>query len=86
MSGLREIAVGTQKTNLAQRFWGIRVDSILKLDRAAKHGDSDENHEEVPQLGASPFNIPQAVVSRPPARIWYPDEEKAKKQQQSNDS
>ena len=32
----RELAVGTQKTTLAQRVWEVRVDSILKLDRAAK--------------------------------------------------
>ena len=45
----RELAVGTQKTPLTQRVWEIRVDSVLKLDRAAKREASDENHEEVPQ-------------------------------------
>ena len=45
----RELAVGTQKTTLTQRVWEIRVDSVLKLDRAAKREASDENHEEVPQ-------------------------------------
>ncbi len=45
----RERAVGTQKTTLTQRVWEVRVDSVLKLDRAAKREASDENHEEVPQ-------------------------------------
>jgi single-strand DNA-binding protein len=45
----RELTVGAQKTNLTQRVWEIRVDSVLKLDRAAKREASDENHEEVPQ-------------------------------------
>jgi single-strand DNA-binding protein len=45
----RELAVGTQKTTISQRVWEIRVDSVLKLDRAAKREASDENHEEVPQ-------------------------------------
>ena len=45
----RELAVGTQKTSITQRVWEIRVDSVLKLDRAAKRGVSQENHEEVPR-------------------------------------
>jgi single-strand DNA-binding protein len=45
----RELAVGTQKTTLTQRVWKVRVDSVLKLDRAAKRETSDENHEEVPR-------------------------------------
>jgi single-strand DNA-binding protein len=44
----RDLTVGTQKTTLAQRVWEIRVDSVLKLDRAAKRQGSEENHEEVP--------------------------------------
>jgi single-strand DNA-binding protein len=43
----RELTVGAQKTT--QRVWEVRVDSVLKLDRAAKREASDENHEEVPQ-------------------------------------
>jgi single-strand DNA-binding protein len=43
----RELAVGTQKPSLAQRVWEIRVDSVLKLDRAAKT-EADENQPEVP--------------------------------------
>ena len=45
----RELTVGIQKTTLTQRVWEVRVDSVLKLDRAAKREASDENHEEVPQ-------------------------------------
>ena len=45
----RELTTGTQKTTLTQRVWEIRVDSVLKLDRAAKREASDENHEEVSQ-------------------------------------
>ena len=45
----RELVVGTQKTTLTQRVWEVRVDSVLKLDRAAKRETSDENHEEVPR-------------------------------------
>ena len=32
----RELTVGTEKTTLTQRVWEIRVDSVLKLDRAAR--------------------------------------------------
>jgi single-strand DNA-binding protein len=45
----RELAVGTQKTTIPQRVWEIRVDSVLRLDRAAKRESTDENHEEVPR-------------------------------------
>jgi single-strand DNA-binding protein len=45
----RELAVGTQRTTIAQRVWEVRVDSVLKLDRAAKREASDENQEEVPR-------------------------------------
>jgi single-strand DNA-binding protein len=45
----RALAVGTQKTTIAQRVWEVRVDSVLKLDRAAKRETSEENHEEVPR-------------------------------------
>ena len=44
----RELA-GTQKTTLTQRVWEVRVDSVLKLDRAAKLETSDENQKEVPR-------------------------------------
>jgi single-strand DNA-binding protein len=45
----REVAVGTQKTSIPQRVWKIRVDSVLKLDRAAKRESNDNSHEEVPR-------------------------------------
>ena len=36
----REIAIGTEKTAITQRVWEIRVDTILKLDRAARGDES----------------------------------------------
>ena len=45
----RELTVGTKKTTVPQRVWEIRVDSVLKLDRAAKRESADENLEEVPR-------------------------------------
>ena len=45
----RELAVGTQKTTLTQRVWEVHVDSVPKLDRAAKRETSDENQLEVPR-------------------------------------
>ena len=44
-----ELTVGTKKTTVTQRVWEIRVDSVLKLDRAAKRESADENLEEVPR-------------------------------------
>ena len=41
----REIVVGEQKAAIQQRVWEILVDSVLKLDRAAKR----ESNEEVPR-------------------------------------
>lgn len=40
------------------------VDSVLKLDRAAKRETSDENQREVPTRGASPHHIPQVGINR----------------------
>ena len=45
----REVAAGTQRTTIPQRVWEIRVDPVLKLDRAAKHESNDNSHEEVPR-------------------------------------
>ena len=45
----RELAVGAQKTAISQRVWKVRVDSVLKLDRAAKRESNDDSHEEVPR-------------------------------------
>jgi single-strand DNA-binding protein len=42
----REVALGTQTTSIPQRVWEIRVDSVLKLDRAAKGASNDHSHEE----------------------------------------
>jgi single-strand DNA-binding protein len=32
----RELPAGTEKATISQRVWEIRVDSVLKFDRAAK--------------------------------------------------
>ena len=45
----REVAVGDQKTFIPQRVCEIRVDSVLKLDRAAKRDSNENSHEEVPR-------------------------------------
>ena len=45
----REVAIGTRKTTIPQRVWEIRVDSVLKLDRAAKREATDDNQQEVPR-------------------------------------
>jgi single-strand DNA-binding protein len=45
----REVAVGPQTTAIPQRVWEIRVDSVLKLDRAAHGPSNDDSHEEVPR-------------------------------------
>jgi len=45
----REVAGSAEKTAIAQRVWEIRVDSVLKLDRAVKRESNDDTHEEVPR-------------------------------------
>jgi single-strand DNA-binding protein len=45
----REVAVGNQTTSIPQRVWEIRLDSVLKLDRAAKGASNDDSHAEVPR-------------------------------------
>ena len=45
----REVAVGDQGTLIPQRVWEIRVDSVLKLDRAAKRESTAEGDQEVPR-------------------------------------
>jgi single-strand DNA-binding protein len=42
----REVSVGSQTTVINQRVWEVRVDLILKLDRAAK---ADTSQDEAPQ-------------------------------------
>jgi hypothetical protein len=34
---------------MPQRVREVRVDSVLKLDRAVKRESNDDNHEEVPR-------------------------------------
>jgi len=60
----RELAVDTQKTTITQRVWEVRVDSVLKLDRAVKREASDETQEEVPRYRGISFHIPQAGINR----------------------
>jgi single-strand DNA-binding protein len=45
----REVVVGDQSTAIPQRVWEIRVDSVLKLDRAAKRESTAEGDHEVPR-------------------------------------
>ena len=45
----REVVVGDQRTAIPQRVWEIRVDSVLKLDRAAKRESTAEGDQEVPR-------------------------------------
>ena len=41
---LRSREYDSKKTDSRQRIWEIRVDSILKLDRAEKAGPDDQDH------------------------------------------
>ena len=45
----REVAVSDRRTSIPMRVWEIRVNSVLKLDRAAKRESSADSHEEVPR-------------------------------------
>ena len=45
---LRSREYDSKKTDAKQRIWEIKVDSILKLDRAEKSAPEDLEHEEVP--------------------------------------
>ena len=46
---LRSREYDSKKTDSKQRIWEVRVDSILKLDRAEKAAPEDQDHDEVPQ-------------------------------------
>ncbi|HTF62667.1 MAG TPA: single-stranded DNA-binding protein [Edaphobacter sp.] len=46
--GLRSREYDSNKTGTKQTIWEIRVDSILKLDRAEKAGSEEREHEDVP--------------------------------------
>ena len=43
---LRSREYDSKKTDSKQRIWEIRVDSILKLDRAEKAAPEEQEHEE----------------------------------------
>ena len=43
---LRSRKYDSKKTNSEQTIWEIRVNSILKLDRAAKAGTEEQDEEE----------------------------------------
>ncbi len=45
---LRSREYDSKKTDTKQRIWEVRVDSILKLDRAEKSAPEDQEHDEVP--------------------------------------
>ena len=45
----REVTVGAEKTTITQRVWEIRVDTILKLDRAARGDEPAEPSAGEPQ-------------------------------------
>ena len=45
---LRSREYDSKKTDAKQRIWEIKVDSILKLDRAEKSAPEDLEHEDVP--------------------------------------
>ena len=45
----REVTVGAEKTTITQRVWEIRVDTILKLDRAARGEEPAEPSAGEPQ-------------------------------------
>ena len=53
----REVAVGTQKTTIPQRVWEIRVDSVLKLDRAAKRESLTRTMRRCPAEGHLPSTL-----------------------------
>ena len=45
---LRSREYDSKKTDSKQRVWEIRVDSILKLDRAEKAGPEDQKNDDIP--------------------------------------
>jgi single-strand DNA-binding protein len=45
----REVTIGAEKTIITQRVWEIRVDTILKLDRAARGEEPAEPSAGEPQ-------------------------------------
>jgi single-strand DNA-binding protein len=45
----REVVVGSAKTSIMQRVWEIRIDTLLKLDRAARGEESTNTAPGEPQ-------------------------------------
>ena len=45
----REVDVADQKVGISQRVWEIRVECVLKLDRAAKRESTGDCDQEVPR-------------------------------------
>jgi single-strand DNA-binding protein len=45
----REVVLGAEKTTVTQRAWEIRVDTLLKLDRAARGEESTQAATGEPQ-------------------------------------
>jgi single-strand DNA-binding protein len=45
----REIAVAAQTTSISQRVWEIRVESVLRLDCAAKRESTGDGTQEAPR-------------------------------------
>ena len=45
---LRSREYDSKKTDSKQRIWEIRVDSILKLDRAEKAAPEEQEHDDIP--------------------------------------
>jgi single-strand DNA-binding protein len=50
---LRSREYDSKKTDSKQRIWEIKVDSILKLDRAEKSAPEDREHDDVPSEEAA---------------------------------
>ena len=46
---LRSREYDSKKTDSKQRIWEVRVDSILKLDRAEKAAPEEQEHDEFNQ-------------------------------------
>ena len=66
----RDLTVGPQKTTVTQRVWEVRVDSVLRLDRAAKREPPDDNREEVPAKGHPPSPVRPIAMNHAPDGRW----------------
>ena len=65
---LRSREYDSKKTDCRQRIWEIRVDSILKLDRAEKAGPEDQDHGnssgEEPAAACGPVRRDRSALQR----------------------